>query len=193
MRFMGSEGPLRVAKGIDKLPRSQYDLPHDQADPVPARPASSRPLNELPMAFAPTIPVPSALPPSLAGAALLADRVEGLLPRLCDSHPDENPELLIRAARAIWNLTAVRKTIYLLTNPGADRRHRRGKSDATMTYIEHRVSELHDWVAEYQRLVRAMKKDPTQFTRLFTSSCGPRTFLRRPDRGPALRGGNRSH
>ncbi len=114
------------------------------------------------MAFAPTIPVPSILPPAFAGAALLADRVEGLLTRFCDSHPDEEPELLIRAARAVWNLTAVRKTIYLFTNPGADRRHRRGKPDATMTYIEHRVSELHDWVAEYQRLVRAMKQG-TQF------------------------------
>ncbi len=116
------------------------------------------------MAFAPTIPVPSALPPALAGAAMLADRVEGLLTRFCDSHPDENPELLIRAARAIWNLTAVRKTIYLLTNPGADRRHRRGKPDATMTYIQHRVSELHDWVAEYQRLVRALKRNPELLT-----------------------------
>ncbi len=106
---------------------------------------------------------PTPLPPALAGAAALADRVEGLLNRFCDSHPDENPELLIRAARAVWNLTAVRKTIYLLTNPGADRRHRRGKPDATMTFIEHRVSELHDWVAEYQRLVIAMKRNPSQF------------------------------
>ncbi len=122
------------------------------------------------MAFSPAIPYPDTLPPQFAAAAALATRVEGLLTRFCDTHPDEDPELLIRAGRAIWNLTAVHKTIYLLTNPGADRRHRRGKPDATMTYIEHRVSELHDWVAEYQRLVRAMKQDPSQF--VVTSSGG---------------------
>ena len=107
--------------------------------------------------FTPSPHYPLPFPPQCAAALLLADRVEGLLTRFCDTHPDEKPELLIRAARAVWNLTAVRKTIYLFSNPGADRRHKRGKSDATMTFIEHRVQELHDWVTEYQRLVRAVK------------------------------------
>ena len=89
--------------------------------------------------FTPSPHYPLPFPPQFAAAALLADRVEGLLTRFCDTHPDEKPELLIRAARAVWNLTAVRKTIYLFSNPGADRRHKRGKSDATMTFIEHRV------------------------------------------------------
>ncbi len=115
------------------------------------------------MAFAPAIPYPATLPPQFAAAAALATRVEGLLTRFCENHPDEDAELLMRVGRAVWNLTAVHKTIYLLTNPGADRRHRRGKPDPTMTFLEHRVSELHAWVAEYQRLVRAMKKNPSQF------------------------------
>ncbi len=115
------------------------------------------------MAFAPAIPYPATLPPQFAAAAALATRVEGLLTRFCDTHPGDDPELLIRVGRAVWNMTAVHKTIYLLANRGADRRHRRGKPDPTMTFLEHRVSELHDWVAEYQRLVRAMKQNPSQF------------------------------
>ncbi len=110
------------------------------------------------MAFAPAIPYPDTLPPQFAAAAALATRVEGLLTRFCENHPDEDAELLMRVGRAVWNMTAVHKTIYLLAFPGADRRHRRGKPDPTMTFLEHRVSELHDWVAEYQRLVLAMKK-----------------------------------
>ncbi len=35
-----------------------------------------------------------------------ATRVEGLLTRFCENHPDEDPELLMRVGRAVWNLTA---------------------------------------------------------------------------------------
>ncbi len=112
--------------------------------------------------FTPPPQYPTPLPPDLAAAALLADRAERLLTNFFDTHPADKPELVIKASRAIWSLTAVRKTIYLLVNPGADRRHKR-KPDATMTYIEHRVQELHDWVAEYQRLIFAMKRNPSQF------------------------------
>ena len=84
--------------------------------------------------FTPPPQYPTPLPPDLAAAALLADRAERLLTNFFDTHPADKPELVIKASRAIWSLTADRKTIYLHVNPGADRPNKR-KPDATMTYI----------------------------------------------------------
>ena len=106
------------------------------------------------------LPYPAYLPAPISHIAAIAERAEAHLYNFFTSVHNPTIEQVALSTQALWRVMAVRKTLHLLIFPGADKRHRRTKSDPTMTYLEHRTAELQDYLAQFQSLTRSLRKKP---------------------------------
>ncbi len=123
-------------------------------------PAPGFNLSDLQTAALAMLPYPSYLPAPISHIAAIAERAEAHLLSFFHNVPAPTLEQVHLSTQALWRLMSVRKTLHLLIFPGADKRHRRGKKDETLTYLELRTRELQDYLAQFQSLNRSLRKKP---------------------------------